>query len=75
MQEPFDINIGSITYSVFPEEDNIYTIFKEGQEYLKMQRDEERWLKLDPNTELPRFEEDEEVNTIGIEINNINQDK
>ena len=72
MQEPFDINIGNLIYSVFPEEDNIFTIFKEGQEYLKMQKDDERWLKLDPNTELPRFEEDEEVNKIGIEINKIN---
>ena len=69
MQEPFDIVLGTVNYSVFPEEDNVYTIFKEGREYLKMQKDEERWLKLDPQTELPRFEEDEEVNRIGIEIN------
>ena len=51
------------------ETDNIYTIFKEGIEYVKIQKDEERWLKLDPLTELPRFEEDEEVNRIGSEIN------
>ena len=69
MQEPFDISLGNTIYSVFPEEDNIFTIFKEGIEYLKMQKDEERWLKLDPLTELPRFEEDDEVNRIGAEIN------
>lgn len=69
MQEPFDISVGNTVYSVFPEEDNIYTIFKEGIEYLKIQKDEERWLKLDPLTELPRFEEDEEVNIIGAKIN------
>ena len=69
MQEPFDISLGNTTYSVFPEEDNIYTIFKEGVEYLKMQKDEDQWLKLDPLTELPRFEEDKEVNLIGAEIN------
>ena len=74
MQEPFDIILGRINYSVFPEEDNIYTIFREGEEYLKMQKDEERWLKLDSQTELPRFEEDEEVNRIGVEINKLSQE-
>lgn len=69
MHEPFDISLGDTIYSVFPEEDNIYTIFKEGIEYVKIQKDEERWLKLDPLTEMPRFEDDEEVNRIGAEIN------
>jgi hypothetical protein len=69
MQEPFDISLENITYSVFPEEDNMYTIFKEGIEYVKIQKDEERWIKLDPLTELPRFEDDPEVNRIGAEIN------
>jgi hypothetical protein len=68
MNEPFDISLGNTIYSVFPEEDNVYTIFKEGIEYLKIQKDEEQWLKLDPLTELPRFEEDEEVNRIGSAI-------
>ena len=35
MEEPFDIFIGPTTYSVFPEEDNTFTIFKEGKENLK----------------------------------------
>ena len=69
MHEPFDIDVGGTTYSVFPEEDNIYTIFKEGVEYLKIQKDEENWLKLDPQTELPRFERDDEVDQIGLQIN------
>lgn len=69
MEEPFDIESGNITYSVFPEEDGVYTIFKEGIEYMKIQRDEgEQWLKLDPETDLPLFGEDEEVNLIGREI-------
>lgn len=72
MQEPFDITINDRTYSVFPEEDNTYTIFREGIEHLKMQKDGDHWLKLDPVTELPRFEDDEEVNQIGQAIN---QDK
>lgn len=69
MQEPFDIILSGLTYSVFPEEDGMYTIFKEGAEFVKIQKDEnEQWLKLDPETELPLFTEDEEVNQIGREI-------
>jgi len=69
MQEPFDIEIGPITYSIFPEGNDIYTIFKEGTEYMAIQKDtEEQWLKLDPETELPLFGADEEVNAIGREI-------
>lgn len=69
MEEPFDIEIGITTYSVFPEEDGMYTIFKEGIEYLKIQKDtEQQWIKLDPETELPTFETTDEINTIGKEI-------
>lgn len=41
MIEPFDIEIGELTYAVFPEEDEIYTIFKDGIEYVKIQKDTE----------------------------------
>ncbi len=69
MQEPFDIELEDVTYSVFPEEDGIYTIFKDGKEYMKIQKDEEsQWLKLDDETELPLFREDAEVNFIGQQI-------
>ncbi len=69
MEEPFDIELGNVIYSVFPEEDGVYTIFKEGIEYMKIQKDEgEQWLKLDPETDLPMFGEDEEVRLIGREI-------
>jgi hypothetical protein len=69
MKEPFDITLNEVIYSVFPEEDEIYTIFRDGREYVKIQRDDnEQWLKLDPETELPLFTEDEEVNLIGREI-------
>ncbi|MBC7914739.1 MAG: hypothetical protein H7Y07_11535 [Pyrinomonadaceae bacterium] len=71
MQEPFDIDLAGVIYSVFPEEDNTYTIFKEGEEYLRIQKDTEtHWLKLDPETDLPLFTEDEEVDRIGAEIVN-----
>jgi len=66
MNEPFDLEIGGITYSVFPEGEDIYTIFKEGVEYVQIQKDTEaHWLKLDPQTEMPLFDNDEEVNMIG----------
>jgi len=71
MQLPFDIELNNITYAVFPEEDNTYTIFKDGREYAKIQKDTEGvWLKLDPNTEMPQFGNDDEVNAIGNLINN-----
>ena len=70
MEEPFDIFIGSATYSVFPEEENTFTIFKEGKEYVQVQKDTEGvWLKLDHDTGLPLFDEDPEINEIGRQIN------
>lgn len=69
MKEPFDLELGEITYSVFPEEDDIYTVFKEGIEYIKIQKDTDtHWLKLDEDTDMPLFDEDEEVNIIGRAI-------
>lgn len=69
MIDPFDIEIENIVYSVFPEEEGVYTIFKEGREYVKIQKDEEsQWLKLHHETELPLFDEDAEVKRIGQEI-------
>jgi hypothetical protein len=69
MTEPFDLEINGITYSVFPEGEEIYAIFKEGVEYVKIQKDTEtHWLKLDPETEMPLFDNDEEINLIGREI-------
>lgn len=71
MQEPFDIEIGQINYSVFPEGNDSYTIFKDGREYIQIQKDTSSiWLKMDYKTELPIFEEDEEVNAIGQAIEN-----
>jgi len=69
MKEPFDIEILNKTYSIFPEEKDTYTIFKEGVEYLHIQKDTETsWLKLDPETNIPLFGLDEEVNLIGKAI-------
>ena len=69
MQEPFDIEVGEIVYSVFPDEKDTYTIFKDGQEYIQIIKDTgTTWLKLHPETGLPLFGMDEEVNMIGAEI-------
>lgn len=69
MQQPFDITIGNIDYAIFPEGEDIYVVFKDGKEYVQIQKDtESQWLKLDQETALPLFEEDEEVNAIGREI-------
>lgn len=69
MQEPFDITIGEIDYAIFPEGNDTYVVFKDGKEYVQIQKDtESQWLKLDPETALPLFEEDDEINAIGREI-------
>jgi hypothetical protein len=69
MQDPFDIAVGDIEYAVFPEGNDVYTIFKDGKEYMQIQRDAEtQWLKLDMETALPLFEADPELDLIGAEI-------
>lgn len=69
MQEPFDITIGSTSYAIFPEGNDTYVVFKEGKEFAEIQKDtESQWLRLDPDTALPLFDEDEEINAIGREI-------
>ena len=69
MQQPFDITIGDTDYAIFPEGNDTYVVFKDGKEYVQIQKDtESQWLKLDPETALPLFEEDAEINAIGREI-------
>jgi hypothetical protein len=71
MQDPFDVLVNGIVYSVFPEEDNVYTIFKAGTEFGKIEKDTENvWLKLDQETEMPMFDNDPEVDQIGQAIAN-----
>jgi len=75
MIEPFDIELNGITYSVFPEGEDIYAIFKEGVDYIRIQKDTEtHWLKLDQETEMPLFDNDEEANAIGREIENYKEE-
>jgi len=69
LQEPFDIEIDGVNYSVFPDEKDAYTIFKEGAEYVQIIKDTDTtWLKLNPESGMPMFGMDEEVNQIGLEI-------
>ena len=69
MQEPFDITVGNVDYAIFPEGNDTYVVFKDGKEYAEIQKDtESQWIKLDAETALPLFEEDEEINAIGREI-------
>ena len=69
MQQPFDIAIGEIDYAVFPEGNDTYVIFKDGKEYVSIQKDTDlQWIKLDPETGTPIFETDDEINAIGREI-------
>lgn len=69
MQLPFDLEIGAINYAVFPEGNDTYVIFKDGKEYVQIQKDDaDQWIKFDQETALPLFEYDEEVNQIGTLI-------
>lgn len=69
IREPFDVEIGDVVYSVFHDGEDTYTIFKEGEEYVQIIKDTDTsWLKLSPETGLPLFGMDEEVNLIGQKI-------
>ena len=68
-KDPFDIEVYGTVYSVFPEEDATYAIFKDGKEYLHIVKDSESdWIKLDMETNMPLFGIDEEVNLLGRKI-------
>lgn len=71
LQEPFDVLVNGVVYSVFPEEDNIYTIFKAGTGFGKIEKDTDNvWLLLDPETDTPLFDNNTEVDAIGQAITN-----
>ena len=64
--QPFDLTFNNTDYAVFPEGDETYTIYKDGKEYLQIQKDDgEQWIKFDKETGTPVFEPDEEVNALG----------
>ncbi|MGF1922559.1 MAG: hypothetical protein ACQUHE_00150 [Bacteroidia bacterium] len=62
---------GSI-YEVIPEEDGVYTVFKDGSEYLQLiQQKNLKWFRIDYKTDLPIIEENEEVDSIGRVISRV----
>lgn len=72
--EPFDIELGPVNYAVFPEGNDTYVIFKEGEEYVHIQKDDaNQWIKFHQETGTPVFEYDEEVNQLGQLIANYNE--
>ncbi len=75
MQLPFDLEIGTLHYAIFPEGNDVYVVFKEGKEYLQIQKDAaSQWIKFDKETGLPQFELDEEVNQLGQLIENYKEE-
>jgi hypothetical protein len=76
MPQPFDIIVANTHYAVFPEPEETFTIYKDGKEYLQIQKDaENQWLKLDDETALPLFEPNEEVNLIGRAISEYKEEE
>lgn len=76
MQQPFDIIVVNKHFAVFPEGEDTYTIYKDGKEYMQIQKDSEsQWLKLDDETALPLFEPNQEVNLIGKEISEYKEEE
>jgi len=64
-EESFYFKGGGCIYEVIPEEDGVYTIFKDGVEYIQVMQKKLKWLRIDYKTDLPIIEENEEVDSIG----------
>lgn len=66
MLEPFHFKLRNLIYEVVPEEDNTFTIFRNGDEYLQMLKNRNnKWMRIDYKTDLPILEENDEVEDIG----------
>jgi len=64
--ESFFFKGGGSIYEIIPEEDGVYTVFKDGIEYIQvMQHKNSKWLRIDYKTDLAIIEENEEVDSIG----------
>ncbi len=65
-EKSFYFKGGGSVYEVIPEEDGVFTVFKDGMEYIQiMQHKSMKWLRIDYKTDLPIIEENEEVDSIG----------
>jgi hypothetical protein len=64
--ESFFFKGGGSIYEIIPEEDAVYTVFKDGIEYIQViQHKNAKWLRIDYKTDQPIIEENEEVDSIG----------
>lgn len=65
-EESFYFKAGGSIYEIIPEEDGVYTVFKDSMEYIQIiQHKGLKWLRIDYKTDLPIIEENEEVDSIG----------
>lgn len=75
MQQPFDLEIGNLHYAIFPEGNDTYVVFKDGKEYVHIQKDAaSQWIKFDKETGLPQFEPNDEINQLGLGIENYKEE-
>ncbi len=66
MEESFHFKLRGEIYEVITEEDNTYTIFKMGIEYLQLVKYiNNKWLRIDYKTDQPIIEENHEVDELG----------
>ena len=66
MEESFHFKLRGLIYEVIPEEDDTYTIFRMGDEYLQILKNKNnKWMRIDYKTDLPIVEENDEVEDIG----------
>lgn len=69
MEDSFHFKLRGEIFEVIPEEDNTYTIFKMGTEYLQLLKNKNnKWMRIDYKTDLPIVEENDEVEDIGSVI-------
>lgn len=69
MEESFHFKLRGAIYEVITEEENTYTIFKMGAEYLQiLKNSNHKWMRIDYKTDLPVVEENDEVEDIGAVI-------
>lgn len=67
--ESFYAKLNGIIYEIIPEEDDTYTIFKWGAEYMQVVRNKNlKWMRIDYKTDEPIVEVNDEVEDVGVAI-------
>ncbi|WAC42092.1 hypothetical protein [Pedobacter sp. SL55] len=66
MEDSFHFKLRGEIYEVVAEEDNTFTIFKMGEEYLLITKLRgKKWVRIDYKTDEPVIEENDEVEDLG----------